>query len=116
MDCRMVWIDAINAYYADQIALRNLDITVEEAWELDGISAETLVDADTIRTVLSGLSCSGNYAVGDGKLYLSAGAEYRVDTSVYTEFTLEGDTLTFISAVGGSGNQNYPAALTRVTN
>ena len=113
MDCRTVWLDAINAYYTDQIAQRNLDITVEEAWELDGISAETLVDETAVRTALADLNRTGNYVVRDGKLYLSAGTEYRVDESVYTEFTMSGDTLTFLASVGGEGLPEYPAVLTR---
>ncbi|MBQ6798267.1 MAG: hypothetical protein IJP11_03430 [Oscillospiraceae bacterium] len=114
-DCRTFWIEAINAYYTDQIAARNLAITVEEAWELDGIEIEDLVDAEAIRAAFAGIGSEGNYKVSDGKLYLSASKEYRVDESVYTVFTVSGDTMTFTEAVGTESSATFPVTLTKTS-
>lgn len=114
-DCRNLWIDGINAYYADQISERNLDITVEEAWILDGLNAEELVDAEAIRTAFADLDRAGNYKTRDGKLFLSDGKEHRVDESVYTVYEVSGNSLVFLSAVGGNEHVTFPVTLIKAS-
>ena len=112
-DCRDLWTDAINAYYTDQIAARNLAITVEEAWELDGVDVESLVNAEAIRESFAQLGSEGNYKAADGKLFLSAGKEFRVDPAVYTTYELNGDTLTLLETVGEESPMKFPVTLTK---
>jgi len=114
-DCRSFWIEAINAYYTDEIAARNLAITVEEAWELDGIDVNELVDAEGIRAAFAEVGSEGNYKTVDGKLYLSAGKDYRVSDSVYTLFEISGNTMTFTEAVGAESPATFPITLTKAS-
>ena len=112
-DCREFWISAINAYYTDQIAERNLAITVEEAWELDGIDVDALVNAEAIREAFAEIGSEGNYRTADGKLFLSEGKEFRVDPEVYTRYEISGDTLTLLETVGGESVVEFPVTLTK---
>lgn len=112
-DCRDLWIGAINAYYTDQIAQRNLAITVEEAWELDGVDVESLVDAEAIREAFAQIGGEGNYRTADGKLFLSDGKEFRVDPDVYTVYEISGDTLTLLETIGGESPVEFPVTLTK---
>ena len=112
-DCREFWISAINAYYTDQIAERNLAITVEEAWELDGIDVDALVNAEAIREAFAEIGSEGNYRAADGKLFLSEGKEFRVDPEVYTRYEISGDTLTLLETVGGESVVEFPVTLTK---
>lgn len=57
---------------------------------------------------------SGNYVVRGGRLYLSDGADYRVDPAAYERFRLEGDTLTLEGHSGGDTAGFYPLTLKRV--
>lgn len=116
---------AVYAMLEDQIAQMGLEMTVEEMLEASGMDLDALMEQSMAELDMESLidqmveeaSLKGNYDAKDGKLYLSAGLEYKVDTSTYENYTLDGSTLTLTSAVGvltDSFEGLYPVAFEKV--
>lgn len=100
--------DGTYAMLEAQMAEMGLDISVEEALELSGMDIETVFAELEAQMDLPGMAAQilsetageGNFEAKDGKLYLSAGLEYKPDPSSYEVYTLEGDVLTLMEYVG----------------
>lgn len=91
-----------------QVAEMGLEMSVEEVLELSGMDLETMMaelEAEMnlpalAEEAISEISSEGNFEAKDGKIFLSAGLEYKPDPACYEVYTLEGDVLTLKEYVG----------------
>lgn len=97
--------DGLIAYAEEMIAEQGLEgYTAEDVFAASGTSLDELMDeaytdAD-LEDMVADLTAEGNYKTKDGKLYLSDALDHIPDDASYYEYTIEGDTLTLLSAVG----------------
>ena len=111
--------DGTYAMLQDQMDEMGLDMSVEEALEasgtdLDTVMAEVEAQMDLsamAEQVISETNGTGNFEAEDGKLFMSAGLDYKPDPACYEVYTLEGDVLTLLEYVGDDSsafNGLYP--------
>lgn len=111
--------DGLTKYAEDMIAEQGLDLSVDELFQFMGTSLDDLLEQSFAEMDMSELvdemASEGNFEAKEGKLFLSAGKEYKVDPEIYDTYTLEGDTLTLTESFGGDDSMNdlYPITMTR---
>lgn len=113
--------DGFTKYIEDMIAAQGADMTVDEFFELSGTTLDEALDeafsAEDMASVADELAGDGNYETKDGKLFLSDGLDYKVDPEVYYTYTIDGDSMSFLSGVGTDEDEFaefFPLQLTRV--
>lgn len=111
----------------DQIAQLGLETSVDTILEGVGMTMDSMMDTltqrledkDIVREIIQEFSSEGNFKDKDSKLYLSAGTAFGVDENVYDTYTLDGDTLTLVTHVGGDADEQdltryvYPLVFTK---
>lgn len=112
--------DGLIAYAEEMIAAEGLeDITPEEVYAAAGTPLDEMIDdaytdAD-LDDMVEELSAEGNYKTKDGKLFLSDGLDHIPDDEVYHNYTIDGDTLTLLDAVGQDDDLDmYPMELKKI--
>lgn len=89
----------LERYYKAQIAEKNLDMTVSEYLEENGLHLDTLVEKAfpemEIYDYIEQLYFEGKYIKKDGKLLLSSGFDIHQTKSFNVEYTLKDSVLTF---------------------
>ena len=113
--------DGFTKYIEDMIAAQGADMTIDEFFELSGTTLDEALDeafsAEDMASMADELAGEGNYETKDGKLFLSDGLDYRVDPEVYYTYTIDGDSMSFLSGVGTDEDEFaefFPLQLTRV--
>lgn len=117
--------DGVYAMLEAQIAQTGLEMTVEEMLAASGMDLDAIIADLETQMNLSGLaeqintdaSGNGQYDAKGGKLFLSAGLEYRPDPACYEVYTLDGEVLTLLEYVGddaGSFDGLYPLQFHKV--
>lgn len=95
--------EGIRQYYISEIQTNNLDSTVEELFERDGITKESItLDDKAMERLQKEKYSEGNYLIGQGRLYRSASKEYDVDESIYMEYEITNGNLVFKNQIGGN--------------
>lgn len=112
--------DGMLLYFEDMLAEEGVDMDVEEALALMGISVEELVEQ--LRAEMVGdstyedMNSAGKYLLEEGKISMSESADTEPDPAVYNTYTLENGTLT-IEAGTEAGTEMaeylFPMTLTR---
>lgn len=109
-------------FMQDLIDASESTMTVDELMASMDISAESMIQEavgpEIVEALVNECTYDGNYSVKDGKLYTSAALAYSVDESMYENYEVTQNTLTFMSVVGGDGNSLlsqslYPFTLIR---
>jgi predicted small secreted protein len=90
---------ALYSYFEYMIKQEGMDMTVDELLKSSGMTMDELVDsmdeALTPESLISGMEMAGNYLYEDGKLAMSSSPEEKADMKDYESVTLTADTLTF---------------------
>ena len=88
----------MEAYFADLLAQQGIEMDVNEALAVMGISMDDLMaeltaelDADALYESMGG---EGNWKAEDGKFYMTEDLETAAGEGEYNTYVLEGDTLT----------------------
>lgn len=98
--------DGLIAFAEDTAAQSGQEgLTADDVFAAAGTTLDEMLDQmfteETIKQMVEELAAEGNYKTGDGKLYLSDGLDHQPDEEMYHNYTIEGDTLTLLDAVGG---------------
>lgn len=108
-------------YIEDMIASQGVDMTIDEFFEMSGTTLDEALDdafsAEDMAGMAEELAGEGNYETKDGKLFLSDGLDYRVDPEVYYTYTIDGDSMSFLSGVGTDEDEFaefFPLQLTKI--
>ena len=95
--------EGIRQYYLSEIQANNLESTVEELFERDGITKESItLDDKAMERLQKEKYSEGNYLISQGRLYRSASKEYDVDESIYMEYEITNGNLVFKNQIGGN--------------
>ena len=95
--------EGMRLYYENEIKENGLDVTVDELFESKGITRDSItLDEKSLNRLEKERHSEGKYTVSEGKLYRSSSMEYDVDRSIYIEYEIEKDTLTFKKQIGGN--------------
>lgn len=95
-------------------------LTADDVFEAAGTTLDEMLEQmfteDTVDQMVEELAAEGNYKTGDGKLYLSDAPDHLPDDEMYHNYTIEGDTLTLLDAVGGGDELSgmFPMELKKV--
>lgn len=97
-------------YIEDMMAEQGMEnMTADEFFAMSGTTLDEALDEafseDAMAEMGEDLAGEGNYETKDGKLFLSDGLDYHVDPEVYYTYTVEGDTMTFLSSVGDADEE-----------
>ncbi|MBE6763396.1 MAG: hypothetical protein E7553_03440 [Ruminococcaceae bacterium] len=111
---REVMTETITDAYTALLEEYGLDMTIDEAMELDGLTWDELMDKEYFDSLREEAVTQGRFKITEDKIYLSAGLDYGVDENVYITYTLEDDKLTFKQQVGGEDTENVNSILPRV--
>ena len=110
--------EGISQYYQNQIENNNLDCTVEELFEKDGITKDSItLDDKALESLQKEKYSEGNYQIRQGRLYRSASKEYDVDKSIYMEYEIINGNLVFKNQVGGNvvaGSTLFPLLFKKI--
>lgn len=112
----------------EQISEMGIALSVEDMLAASGMTMESMMDqlkqglenAGVMEQVIEESTEEGRFKAKDGKLYMSAGLEYQVDENVYDTYTLDGDTLTLVTHVGGEEEEQdlvkyvYPLVFNKI--
>lgn len=83
-----------------------MSFAFEEIQELTGMDLQAELSnmnlEELVQEVCDEVYQEGKYKAEDGKFYISAGLEYEIDPEVYETYTLDGNTFTLTSSVGGN--------------
>ena len=110
----------LEAYFVAVLAEQGLEMDIDEALALMGISMDDLIaemKAEfTSEEMLEAFSASCKYKAEEGKLYMSEDLETEIDLTDYNTYTLQGDTLTL--EAGTQSDEDFaqylfPMVLTR---
>ena len=119
-DLKTILAEGFREYLQDMIETSDKTMTVDELLQSLNISIEGQINSalgdDVADEIVRKFSCEGNFEVDDGRLYTSAGKEFKVSKDIYEPFTLSGDTLTLLSPVGAADTGIYPIVLHRAGN
>lgn len=117
--------DGLVRFYEDEIAHAGLGMTVEEYLATQNVTMDDLIETleehiaqeDLVSNLVEANTREGQFSATDGKLYLSAGAQFGIDETVYETYTLEGNTLTLTSHVDGdeTDTAGYPRVFQKVS-
>ena len=95
--------EGIRQYYLSEIQANNLESSVEELFERDGITKDSItLDDKAMERLQKEKYSEGNYLISQGRLYRSASKEYDVDKSIYMEYEIINGNLVFKNQVGGN--------------
>ena len=95
--------EGIKQYYLNEIQTNNLECSVEELFERDGITKESItLDEKAMERLQKEKYSEGNYLISQGRLYRSASKEYDVDRSIYMEYEVRNGNLVFKNQIGGN--------------
>lgn len=95
--------EGIKQYYLSEIQANNLESSVEELFERDGITKDSItLDDKAMERLQKEKYSEGNYLISQGRLYRSASKEYDVDRSIYMEYEITNGNLVFKNQVGGN--------------
>lgn len=116
-DLKAVMKAGMIAYVEDMIAVQGLvGVTPEDVFAMMGMDVDQMLDeAFSEAELVAQFDSQGNYKTEDGKLWISVGLNYLPDENMYSHYTIQGDTLTILDAVGGDGSNAgmYPMVLKR---
>lgn len=108
-------------YIEDMISAQGVNMSIDEFFAMSGTTLDEALDeafsTDSLASLADELAGEGNYETKGGKLFLSDGLDYRVDPEVYYTYTIDGDSMSFLSAVGTDEDEfseYFPIQLTRI--
>lgn len=94
----------LEKYLTDMMAAQGVSMSIDEILALSGTTMDDMLEdalsEDTIDELIEDMVEEGNFAVKDGKLFLSDGKEHTVDENVYQTYEISGDTLTLLESFG----------------
>lgn len=109
-------------YIEDKSAAQGTNMTIDEFLAMSGVTIDEALDQFISVDRLAGLAdewaAEGNYKTKGGKLFLSSSLDSQVDPQVYYTYTIDGDSMSFLSGVGTDEDElsdYFPIQLTRIS-